>query len=239
MADEAKGLFPELPEDLKSLTDDERGKLLADHEAAKDLILEDNAEFLGDLSANEIIAELEKGVGQIKQIKETNEELKAEFDAFQNRKAELAAELEPMVAEDPGDETDAPDEEEAPAEEEAVVAEAEEVAEEEPALVTASVDAPVVRYNRQPPKASAERTPIVAEPAKTGTALVASSQYAAQTPGELNPDSLAHLMRDVASDLGSVAHDGKLVTRQKVAPWQRDHYPDGTVKDIGGGYTAS
>jgi hypothetical protein len=43
-------------------------------------------------------------------------------------------------------------------------------------------------------------------------------------------------MRDVASDLGSVAHDGKLVTRQKVAPWQRDHYPDGTVKDIGGGY---
>ena len=34
--------LPELPEDLKSLTEDERGKLLADHEAAKDLILEDN-----------------------------------------------------------------------------------------------------------------------------------------------------------------------------------------------------
>ena len=87
MADEDKRLFPELPEDLKALSDDERGKLLADHEAAKELILEDNAEFLGDLTANEIIAQLEEGVAQIKQIKEVSEELKAEFENYQATQA--------------------------------------------------------------------------------------------------------------------------------------------------------
>ena len=111
MADEDKQLFPDLPEDLKALSDDERGKLLADHEAAKELILEDNAEFLGDLTANEIIAQLEQGVEQIKQIKEVTEELKAEFENYQAKKQELVAELEPMKAadEDPGDEDDSKD----------------------------------------------------------------------------------------------------------------------------------
>ena len=111
MAEEDKRLFPELPEDLKALSDDERGKLLADHEAAKELILEDNAEFLGDLTANEIIAQLKQGVAQIKQIKEVSEELKAEFENYQAKKQELVAELEPMKAEDedPGDEDDSKD----------------------------------------------------------------------------------------------------------------------------------
>src|SRR5688572_17655171 len=108
MADESKQLFPSLPENLKELSDDERGKLLADHEAAKELILEDNSEFLEDLTANEIIAQLEQGVEQIKQIKAVSEELQAEFENYQARKQELVAELEPVKAEDEdsGDEND-------------------------------------------------------------------------------------------------------------------------------------
>jgi hypothetical protein len=69
-----------------------------------------------------------------------------------------------------------------------------------------------------------------------GTALVASSQFKGDHPGELAPDSLANLMRDVAVDLGSVAHDGKLVTRQKVDPWQVDTYSDGRKVEHGGGF---
>ena len=208
MADESKSLFPELPEDLKTLTDDERGKLLADHEAAKDLILEDNAEFLGDLTANEIIAQLETGVAQIKQIKEVTEELKSEFEAFSQRKAELVAELEVKAEdEDPGDEDkpeDAPEEEAA---EEAVVAEAEEVVEEEQVLVTASAE-PVVRYNRTPPRASAERTPTVVVP-ETGTALVAAGGFRENYPEGLTANTLAELQREACVEHGPAEKNGK------------------------------
>ena len=65
---------------------------------------------------------------------------------------------------------------------------------------------------------------------------MASSQFKTDNPGPLNPDSLAHLMRDVGNDLGSVAHDGKLVTRQRVDPWQIDTYADGRKVEHGGGF---
>ena len=96
MAEDVKQLFPALPENLKELSDDERGKLLAEHEAAKDLILEDNSEFLEDLTANEIIAQLKQGVEQIKQIKAVSQELQDEFEAYKNAKSEIVAELEPV-----------------------------------------------------------------------------------------------------------------------------------------------
>jgi hypothetical protein len=211
MAEETKGLFPELPEDLKSLTEDERGKLLADHEAAKDLILEDNEEFLGDLSANEIIAQLEQGVEQIKQIKSVTEELAAEFEAFNQRKAELVADLEPIKAEDEdsGDEDDSGDAEEEASEKETVVAEAEEVVEEEEqVLVTASVPAPLVSYNRQPPKASADRTPVVVVE-ETGTALVASGGFKEDHPGPLDPRSLAEVHWAAITENGPAEKNNK------------------------------
>jgi hypothetical protein len=213
MAEETKGLFPELPEDLKTLTEDERGKLLADHEAAKDLILEDNEEFLGDRSANEIIAELEKGVEQIKTIKAVTSELAAEFEAFSQRKAELAAELEVKAEDDSGDEGDSGDGDEEDSgdteestEEEAVVAEAEEVVEEK-VLVTASAD-PIVRYNRQPPRASAERTPVVVQQ-ETGTALVAAGGFRENFSESLTAATLAELQREACVEHGPAEKNGK------------------------------
>jgi hypothetical protein len=216
MADQDKQLFPDLPENLKELSDDERGKLLADFEAAKELILEDNAEFLGDLTANEIIAQLEKGVENIKQIKNVDAELKAEFEAYQNRKAELVAELEPQVAadEDSGDEDDAPapeDDAEGEGEEKAEEAV---VAEEEAVLVTASAETaantspPIVNYTRTAPRASLERMPTVTV-VETGTSLVAAGGFRENFSDPLDALTLAELQREACVEHGPAEKNGK------------------------------
>ena len=57
-------LFPALPEDISAVSDGDLKKLKEDHESAKDLIAEENEEFLADRSAEEILAELEKGGNQ-------------------------------------------------------------------------------------------------------------------------------------------------------------------------------
>ena len=138
--------------------------------------------------------------------------------------------------EDSGDEDDSGDEAAEESEEAASVAEAEEkVVAEERVLVTASA-APVVPLHRQPPKASAERTPAIRSQRRRAPRWWRPREFKDELPGPLNPDSLAHLMRDVGNDLGSVAHDGKLVTRQRVDPWQVDTYADGRKVEHGGGF---
>jgi hypothetical protein len=217
MADESKQLFPSLPENLKELTDDERGKLLADHEAAKELILEDNAEFLEDLTANEIIAQLEQGVEQIKQIKAVTQELQEEFENYQAKKQELVAELEPVKAEDedPGDESDSKDdsdsedaEKESTTTVEVELEEKETVeAEAEPVLVTASTPAPL-NFSRRAPIASPERTPVVTVEEK-GTALVAAAGFREDYPGPLGPSELAHVQHSAMQEHGPAEKNGK------------------------------
>ena len=240
MAEEDKRLFPELPEDLKALSDDERGKLLADHEAAKELILEDNAEFLGDLTANEIIAQLEEGVAQIKQIKEVTEELKAEFENYQAKKQELVAELEPMKAEDedPGDEDDSKDSDDSEDEDSSKAegdpeAEGEkvevEVEAEEKVLVTAAAaePAPLVRYNRTPPRASLERTPTVSVEEK-GTSLVAAGGFRETYSGPLDARSLAELQHEACAEHGPAEKNNKKT--YKDGPHGRAVFDGPTVK---------
>jgi hypothetical protein len=216
MADESKQLFPSLPENLKELTDDERGKLLADHEAAKELILEDNAEFLEDLTANEIIAQLEQGVEQIKQIKAVTQELQEEFENYQAKKQELVAELEPVVAEDEKtDEEDSEDDSEGDdaAKESSTTVEVEleeketVEAEAEPVLVTASTPAPL-NFSRRAPIASPERTPVVTVEEK-GTALVAAAGFREDYPGPLGPSELAHVQHSAMQEHGPAEKNGK------------------------------
>lgn len=229
-------LFPALPEDLTALSDTEIAELQERHRTAIELIRADDQEFLADLEGDEIIAQLRTGVDQLKALDARYSELEAEHTAFLSEKEELLKELEPVVAEaeeivaedeggdDSGDEAE--DDGAKVEERELVLASA---AEETTAPV------PTVRYARTPPAPRPERivepTPI----AKEGTALVASSQFKAENPGPLDPQSLSNLMREVAMDLGPVAHDGRLVSRQRVDPWQIDTYADGRRVEIGGG----
>ena len=214
-------LFPALPEDLKALGDDEVQKLLDDSVAAAALIEQDDEEFLAGLSADEIIAELETGVNQIKALQAENKE---RLEAYENYKAEKAAKLAEIAADaseedegddsgDSGDETDAEVTEDTP-----VSADADETVEETetteaPVSVTAA-SPPAPRLSRTPPQPARERIAISTAEEKKGNALVASGGYREAFPEPLAPKTLAELHHTVMGDVGPIEHDGR-VTRQQ------------------------
>src|SRR3990170_18595 len=203
-------LFPEMPGELSALSDEELASLLAEHESAAELINADDKEFLGELSAEAIIAQYEKGIEQIKALRAETQTRVEAHEAFEAKKAELAAEIAPKAEE----EEPAPEEPAEPEVEEEVVelvAEAESQTEtpvEEPVLVTAStemdttaaVTASVVRYSRKPPAPSPERTPKAEEP--QGTALVAAGVLAHDYQGPLDALSLAEMVKATAMHHG-------------------------------------
>ena len=124
MAEQEKDpLFPALPEDLKSLSDDEVQKLLDDHVSAAALIEADDEEFLAGLTADEIIAQLATGVEQIKALQAENKERVRRRTRTTRRRRQRSWPNSSRTEEDEGgDEGDAGDES---TEEAEVVAEAE------------------------------------------------------------------------------------------------------------------
>ena len=193
MADEHR-LFPVLPENLADLSDEEVQTLLTEHESAVELITADDQDFLGTLSADEIIAQMEAGVEATKTLRGLNAERVEAHKAYTDKRAELAAQMVVAEAdEDSGDETDAPDEDEAEGAEAVVAEEEVEEVEEEKVLVTASV---VPTYSRTAPAPAPERVPIVVQ--ETGTALVAAGEMSLQFKDSLTPDSLAELVKSAA-----------------------------------------
>jgi hypothetical protein len=208
MVDEIR-LFPELPEDLSKASDEDISQLVSDHEAAIEKINADDQEFLRDLKADEIIAQLKEGVDSIKALRAEHD---ARVEAHENYKAErerLTSESLVVKAEedDGGDEGDGDEGEKAEDAEEAaaeVVAEAEAITEEtaeEPVLVTASSE-PVVRLSRTPPKPSAERTPVPTSEPDPGTALLAAGEMSLSYREPLTPLTLANLVIDAAKHHG-------------------------------------
>jgi hypothetical protein len=110
------GLFPELPKDLKGLSDEEIKDLLDRSEKSAGLIDAEDAEFLGDLSAEEIIEQYKQGAVAIMALRE---EVKARDEAVETFKSELSAiseSLAPKAEEDPDAED--PDEPEPDSDEE-------------------------------------------------------------------------------------------------------------------------
>lgn len=165
-------LFPELPEALADLSDDDLQALLDEHEVALTKVETNDDEYVGGLSADEILVGLESGVAQMKAIR-AEQELRVEATkAFEARKAELAAEARPAeetpelvdeagevladatddveedVVEDKDDEKDDEKEDEKETEVEVEV--------KQPEAVVAS--APRVVY-RRPPQPEPERNP--------------------------------------------------------------------------------
>src|SRR5512147_517090 len=174
-------LFPKIPDKLAEVSDEDIAQLLADHEAAAELIDADDAEFLKGLSADEIISQYAAGVEQIKLLRAENKDRVAAHEAFVAKRDELKAARE-TEAEEPAE----PETVEVTAEAE-VVAEAEQILEdtaepveetaavEEPVLVTASTVTPSVRYSRTPPTPAPNRV-SVSTPEPQGAALVAAGE---------------------------------------------------------------
>ena len=190
-------LFPKIPEKLAEVSDADIAQLLADHEAAAELIDSDDQEFLKGLSADEIIEQYASGVEQIKTLRAENKEREGAHAAFVAKRDELKAARETedaVVSEEETVEAEA----EVVAEAEAILEETVEETEtvEEPELVTASV-VPSPRYSRTPPAPSANRISVsTVEP--EGTSLVAAGEMSLRYPEPLNPTTLATLVKDAA-----------------------------------------
>ena len=84
-------LFPELPEDLSSLSDDELAGLLREHEVTAEAVEAEDEELLKGLSADEVLEAQTQGVEQI-------EAIVAEQKARKDREAEYLARKEELAA---------------------------------------------------------------------------------------------------------------------------------------------
>ena len=178
-------LFPEIAEDLSELDDGKLSDLISEHRDAAARIKEED-EFTAGLSAEEIVAEYDRGLEQVKALvaeRKSRTEAAENFDkALSERDDAFAALLdEPKADEDPGDEDSAPVEVVA----EETVQEVEEVEAEvveEPVLVTADAaveePAPVVRLRKTPVPSADRIAPVTEDP---GTPLLPVGPLARST----------------------------------------------------------
>ena len=186
-----------------AVSDEDLKSLIEEHEAAKEMIAEEKADFLGERSADEILAQLEKGGNQYQLLLA---ERSAREKAHENYTAEKAAKLEAFApkAEDEEEEEAEEEVEEAAEGEMLADAPAEEAeAEKEEAEVggararsglsrSRAREGTVVearRFSRTPPAPQPDRVP--AETATQGAALLASGEWGIERKEPLDRDSLA------------------------------------------------
>lgn len=179
-------LFPELPEDFGALNDEELSDLLSEHQVALEKVESEDEEYIGGLTAEEVLLGMEQGVEQIKTIKAEQAERAAAKENYKTRKAELLAEARDGDETEEAVETEADTAPEVLAEADAEAegddaadgddaeAEGEEAEEEAPATASAPAvtAAATVRVYRRPAPPSPERHAVEES---TETALVAAS----------------------------------------------------------------
>lgn len=236
MAKKQDSLFPELPEDLSVLSDDDLAGLLQEHEVAADLIEKNDAEFTKDLEADELYAQYEKGVEQIEAINAEKDGRVAQQDEFNSRMAELTkrrkgddVEEEPEAAADEdsdelsADAEEAADETSAPDDDSDDEDEGEKKVEEKEAVVAAAVEKPKLR---RPPAPTSDRMPD----GKAGAVLVAAAGVEGERAGApMDRIKLAKAYKKTADRWGRVAkHDGGMEQRILVASASFD-FPEDRV----------
>jgi hypothetical protein len=214
------GLFPELPKDITSLSDDELKSLLDEALVAHEKIKADDPKYLEGLTADEIIGQYEAGAESIKALKAETQARVDAAEAFQARKDEIAATVEgaEVVAEaeadepKPEDEDDEPKPEEPEAEVEAEVETPVEPEVSDPVrekvLVADAAETPEPekpRLRRAPPVPAADRI-VVDE--KEPLAFVASGLLPATVPGTklVTRAELADAVKRMATATGRPTH---------------------------------
>jgi hypothetical protein len=212
-------LFPELPEDLAAVADDDLATLLKEHEVATDLILNEDKDFTTGMSAAEVLEAFETGVAQIEAIRaEQADRVKAAAE-YEARKAELAArvhgnEAEELSAEASEDDEDGEDEdgEDEDGEDELSVEEPEAVVAAAAAESAKVAEKPRVEVRlRRPPTPSADRMPD----GSPGAVLVAAAGVEGVRSGSpLDRRSYAEAVKRTADRWGRVAkHDAGIEQR--------------------------
>jgi chemotaxis protein histidine kinase CheA len=238
-------LFPNLPADLSAATDDELTKLHADHLAAIEKIKANDTEFLGELSAADIVGQLTSGRDQVKQIEAAFAERKEAQETYAAKIAELTADIEPLAAAEEAAEVEAAEETKTEVEEvevpqaEAETAEVEAAAVEQPVEESAAVEeleavaaaAQPVKLAR-PPKASRQHTPQPAIP--VGVALVASSGIEGIEPGaRLDRMSVAKALISVR-ERSSVSMAG--ISENVVVASAKEQFPEERILEPNQGW---
>lgn len=194
-------LFPEIPEKLEELSDEDLQNLLLEHETAAKLIEDEDEDFLKGATADEVLEALEVGATQVETIRALQSaRLEAQETYAEEKTAKLSRVLkvEETVEEEPEVEVEAEEVLEVVAEAEAITEEAVAEVVEEKELVLASVveepvevKAPLKMPVRRPPTPSVERQLKESQ----GTALVAASGLQEVRGGQVfDPESLAIAM---------------------------------------------
>ena len=226
-------LFPELPEDLSGLSDEDLANLKQEHEVAADLIDKEDEDFTKGLSADEILAEYERGVEQIEaitgeqeaRVKAQEEYLQKKADLSSRRKGEASAETE-----DDDDSGDPEPEPEPEGEKEELAAEAEEVEaeaevegeKEEDAVPVVAAVAP--KPLRRPPTPSAERQ---AAAATMGAPLIAAAGHQDVQGGKvLDKLGLAKAMKVTAQRRGKPSKSAAGVEEKIMIASAQFQFPD-------------
>ena len=215
MAKKQDSLFPELPEDLSALSDDDLATLLQEHEVAADLIANEDADFTAGLEGNELLAVLESGMDQIEAIEAEQAARVKQQEEYEAKKAEqLARRNKKDVEEEEPEEAAAEGEEKLAADAETAADETaedgddsddddgggEKVEEKEVAVVAAAVEEkPKLR---RPPVPTRDRMPD----GKAGAVLVAAAGVEGARPGQpINRMELAKAYKKTADRWGRVA----------------------------------
>ena len=229
MAKQPDPLFPDLPEDLTALSDEDLAALLQEHEHAAELIDADDPEYTKDMEADEVLAAYEQGVEQIESIRseqqsrvdaqaayaEKKEALKDRRKAKEEEEAadEVVAEAEEITADaaeddegDKPDDGDSGDESEKVDEQVTVVAAAEEKKDEKKQEVRM----------RKPPQPTGDRMPN----GSPGAVMVAAAGVEGARVGSVINDriELAKAMKGTADRWGRIAkHEGGVEQRILIA----------------------
>ena len=188
-------LFPPLPDDLNSLSDEDLAALEAEHVAALQMVREDNREFTGELNAVQIVEQTTVGRAQLQVIRDHKATLAAAVENFQSVIAELTSDVA-ETEEDPADDDEA--EVVVLAADTEDILDVDDIVVEETALAASSLSL------RRPPAPAKERQPLPEPEAKVGSTLVAAG-YAHEwvTPGtEFGPNEFAKVIIEKARRLG-------------------------------------
>ena len=104
MAKQPDPLFPDLPEDLTALSDEDLAALLQEHEHAAELIDQDDPDYTKDMEADEVLAAYEQGVEQIEAIRSEQQSRLEAQAAYADKKAALAERRKAKAEEEAADE---------------------------------------------------------------------------------------------------------------------------------------
>jgi len=187
-------MFPPLPDDLNSLSDEDLVALEAEHVAALQMVREDNREFTGDLNAVQIVEQTTVGRAQLQAIRDHNATLASAIENYQSIISELTSDVA-ETEEEPVDEDEA----------KAVVLAAEDVLViEEIVVEDESASSAAALSFRRPPAPTKERQPLPEPEQKIGSALVAAGySHEWVTPGtEFGPNEFAKVVIEKSRRLG-------------------------------------